>query len=88
MEAVDLFSECGHCFRLPFAWMEEGARVADYAGHVPDEFVRRSDGGAGAKVGEGVGRVAEGLLGAIGDGGEEVFQQRVLGVHRAILRNC
>ena len=60
---------------------EEGARVAEDAVHVADEFVRGTDVWAGAEVGE-LGRsIAEGFLGSVGESGEEVLEESSLFVH-------
>ena len=59
--------------RLVGAAEEVGARVAEDAVHVADEFVRRADLGCGAEVGEFGRGVAEGFLCSVGEGGEEVF---------------
>jgi hypothetical protein len=57
---------------------EERPRIAEYARHVPYELRRRAAGVAGAELPKAGGRVAQRLLGSIGESGEEMSKQGAL----------
>ena len=60
---------------------EEGPGVTEHARHVTDELCRSADSGGRAEAVEVRRGTAEGLLGAIGQGGQEVTQQSSLLIH-------
>jgi hypothetical protein len=72
------FRECG---RLIGAADEVGSGVAEDTVHVADEFVWTSNLRGGAEVGEFRWGIAEGFLGPVGEGCEEVLEEDSLFVH-------
>ena len=64
---------------------EEGARVAEDAVHVPDKLMRSPHLVTCSKVRELRRSVAQGLLGAISESGEKVFEKGLFVVHRGLL---
>ena len=84
VEVLDGGGEFRKFGRAVGASKEERAGIAEDAVHVADEFVGRADLGRGAEVSE-LGRgVAKGFLGAVGEGGEKVFEKGSFFVHGAL----
>jgi len=81
VEVRDGGAEVGECRRLVGAAEEIGARVAEDAVHVANEFVWGSDVRGGAEVREFGRRLAKGFLRAVGKSGEEVPEEGSLFVH-------
>jgi len=64
---------------------DERARVAEDARHVTQQILRRSNAFAGVEIGERIGRIAERLLRAIGEGRQKMAKEIARGrVHRSI----
>ncbi len=78
MQPLDLCRQSRKWLRTVRTAAKDGTRVSEDARHMPDQFLRGPDPVTGLEVGEVVGCVAEGLLGPIGQGGQEVAQDHTL----------
>ncbi len=82
METQHLLVKALQHRRVPRPAGEKGARIAQHAGDVPHDLVRRAHSGRGPKARIAVWRVADRLLDAVGQGGEEMAKHLAFVVHR------
>jgi hypothetical protein len=82
VEALHLGLEGRHRWRRELTPAKHRAGIADYAGHMPDEFVRRSHVRARPEVRECRRSIPERLLGTVGNRSEEVLEQVTRRGHR------
>ena len=88
VEPRDLLGERRQARRHERPTVQHRARVADHAGHVPHQLVRRTDVGARAELAERGRRVAERLLRAVRERREKVLEETPRLGHRADAIEC
>jgi hypothetical protein len=71
--------------RLPDSCLKKGARITEYARHVPDDLVRCTQIDTGPETGKRIRCPSQCLLSTISDRRKKMFQQASLGINSSII---